>query len=73
MTRTVEAKILHLEKVLAVQTTFLTNYKEGMTKTFIHRQYVKDTYYITYRTMLRYLDMNAKRELRILKKQLCES
>ena len=65
-------RLRFLRKVLAVQTTYLEHYHEGIIKKWLWKTYIENTYFIEYRTFLDYLDINAKKEIKELEKKISQ-
>lgn len=68
--KSLDAQLLQCKKVLAVQKIFLEKYEEGQFKSTIYKRYIRDKFYISERTFWRYLDTNAKKEIKRLEKEL---
>lgn len=59
-------KLRHYKKILAVQDKYKEVYKERMTLTYIHLHHIEPEFFISYSTFYNYLNVNAKREIRLL-------
>lgn len=57
-------RLQHLKKVLAVQKIYLEHAPKEYPKKYIFNKFIKDVFYISERTFWRYLDTNAKREIK---------
>lgn len=50
-------------KVLAVQDTYQSHKKEGISSRYVYRVYIRQVYFISERTLYHYLTINAKKAL----------
>lgn len=51
-------------RALAVQEIYLEHSPRGLSNAYIYRHYIRPVFFISERTFYRYLDRNAKKEIR---------
>jgi len=65
-----QTRLRTLTKILAVQEKYKAVKKERMTLVYIHYHYIEPEFYIAYSTFYKYLAINAKKEIRLLKEKI---
>lgn len=65
-------RLNYLKKVLAVQEDYTSHKEEGITNKYVFKKFIAPKYFIGITTMYLYLNINAKREIKLIEKHLGE-